>query len=93
MAKYFTLEKIEQIAKKIFSPHNSKKIEVKLDTDLLTVRIFKKSILNGWFSLIEIKRFYQECEKYKLVSFLYSWEMTSLDLDNNEYIDINFHLI
>lgn len=88
-----TIVKIEEIAKHKFSPNNSKKIEIKLDTDLLTVRIFKKKFLNGWFSLIDIKRFYEECEKCKLVSFRYSWEMTSIELDNTEFMDINFHLM
>ncbi|PWN62399.1 hypothetical protein C1631_022810 [Chryseobacterium phosphatilyticum] len=87
------LYKIKTLAEKIFSPKNSKKIEVIEDSSLLTIRIYNKKGLVGWFSLVEIKRFYEVCQKENLITFRYSWELTSIDLDDPNFIDINFHLL
>jgi hypothetical protein len=83
-----------KFAKKTFSPNHSKKIEVKIASDLLTIRVYKKegNNINGWFSIIEIKRFYDMCLKDNIINFKFSWEFTSIDLDNYDYIEINFHL-
>lgn len=85
--------KIITLAEKIFSPNNAKKVELNLEADLLTVRVFKKKDINGWFSIVEIKRFYEKCVNENLVKFRFSWELTSLDLDDCNFIEIKFHLI
>ncbi|PXW06485.1 hypothetical protein C8D70_12517 [Chryseobacterium sp. CBTAP 102] len=85
--------KIITLAEKIFSPNNAKKVELNLEADLLTVRVFKKKDINGWFSIVEIKRFYEKCVNENLLKFRFSWELTSLDLDDCNFIEIKFHLI
>ena len=48
------IEKLQSFAEKIFSPKNSKKVEIMKEPSLLTIRIYnKKKGLEGWFSLIE----------------------------------------
>lgn len=86
------IEKLQTIAEKLFSPKNSKKVEVLKEPSLLTVRIYKKNGLEGWFSLIEIKRFYENCQNENLVNFRFPWELTSLSLENKDFTEIYFHL-
>lgn len=86
-------KRIIALAEKIFSPNNTRKVELNLEADLLTVRVFKKKDINGWFSIVEIKRFYEKCVNENLLNFRFSWELTSLDLDDCNFIDIKFHLI
>lgn len=85
---------IMRFAVKCFSPNNTKKIELDVKPDLLTIRVYRKegNNVNGWFSIIEIKRFYEMCIKDNAVNFKFSWELTSIDLDNQNFIEINFHL-
>lgn len=85
---------IMRFAVKCFSPNNTKKIEVDVKPDLLTIRVYKKggNNINGWLSIIDIKRFYDMSIKDNTVNFKYSWEFTSIDLDNYNFIEINFHL-
>lgn len=83
---------IEYFAYKCFSPRKTKRVEIVLEKDLLTVRVYKKNGLDGWFSIIEIKRFYEYCQKDNNISFRYPWEITSLDLENKDFIEIHYHL-
>lgn len=86
------LDILQSIAEKIFSPKKSKKVEVLKQQSMLTVRIYKKTGLEGWFSLVEIKRFYENCQKENLLNFRFPWELTSLSLENNDFTEIYFHL-
>lgn len=85
-------EILQKIAEKFFSPKSTKKVEVLKEKSLLTIRIYKKNGLEGWFSIIEIKRFYEYCQKENLLTFRFYWEMTSMSLENKDFIEIYFHL-
>lgn len=90
------IKDIQMLAEKIFSPKNSKKIEVIRDPSLLTIRVYKRKALEGlagWFSIVEIKRFYELCQNEYNILFRFPWEMTSIEFENKDYIEIYYHLI